>query len=486
MRFNNRTCALLGIPDLPFGAFEHIGNGKIKPQGGGGSWNPVEIVQDTGSSAVDFVQDPVGTITDTLDKADNWTEAVGEDLAKIDPGPAIGDLGESIDKNVIQPMSKDPVGSIAMIAAIATQQYYLIPYIAAANTALHGGKIEDIALSFGVAYAAGNLAPGISQAAGGGAAGAIAAGTTVGAGSGAAMAIAKGQDVGEAAIRGGIVGGVTAGVTQGVSAGKAYFDPPPVIGATAPAGEFGINYNKVGTGEFVINVPTAPTPTFGDPIPTPEYGFGITAPTSSAVTPLAANYPNIETTQLGAPAPAREFGLKADKYGTGEFGIDATKADGFGIQASDTPVSTQYALGSETNPLETSAKRIASKYLSGSILDSIYGKSSLDDGSISYRLRRKGWSGTDSLDTGVADTSLNLAAVNPDKFELRKYANPEGASTLISFKDNKPQQPIPTGYEEVETVGAAKGGFIKKKSVVQSKKNTLATTRKKGLAAKKS
>jgi hypothetical protein len=34
MRFNNRSMALLGIPDLPLGAFEHIGDRKIKPQGG--------------------------------------------------------------------------------------------------------------------------------------------------------------------------------------------------------------------------------------------------------------------------------------------------------------------------------------------------------------------------------------------------------------------------------------------------------------------
>lgn len=34
-RFNDRTLALLGIPDLPHGAFEHCGDKKIKPQGGG-------------------------------------------------------------------------------------------------------------------------------------------------------------------------------------------------------------------------------------------------------------------------------------------------------------------------------------------------------------------------------------------------------------------------------------------------------------------
>ena len=46
MRFNNRVCALMDIPDLPQGAFEHIGDKKIKPQGGGGSFNPISAITD--------------------------------------------------------------------------------------------------------------------------------------------------------------------------------------------------------------------------------------------------------------------------------------------------------------------------------------------------------------------------------------------------------------------------------------------------------
>ena len=37
MRFNDRSMALLGIPDLPAEAFKHVGDHKIAPQGGGGS-----------------------------------------------------------------------------------------------------------------------------------------------------------------------------------------------------------------------------------------------------------------------------------------------------------------------------------------------------------------------------------------------------------------------------------------------------------------
>lgn len=429
----------------------------------------------------------IGFVDDAIDKADNWTEAAGDQLAEIDPGPAIGDAGEYIDKSILQPMAQDPVGSVAMIAAIATQQYYLLPYIAAANTAIKGGKIEDIALSFGTAYVAGQLAPGVSEWAGGGATGAIAAGTTVGAGSGAATAIARGEDVGEGALRGAIVGGVTAGVSEGYSAGKNYLvnGPAPTIGAGSQTQDFGINANKVGTGEFGVQA-TAPTGTAE---------FGVTAPTSSAVTPLNANYSVLPATELGILSPARDFGIKPEKYGTGEFGIDPTKTDGFGIKASTAEAPTQYVVGSSTNALEDLAKKTATKALSGSILDNIYGTPVEPEDSITYTLRRRGGYAPDQVDTGIADTNLNLAAVNPDKFELRKFANPEGRSTLISFKDNKPQQPIPTGFEEVETIGAAEGGLISTNMVKYSKKPLLAKrkpevtknkTTRKGLAAKQS
>lgn len=49
MRFNNRACALMDIPDLPQGAFEHIGDKKIKPQGGG---NPISAITDPISSVL--------------------------------------------------------------------------------------------------------------------------------------------------------------------------------------------------------------------------------------------------------------------------------------------------------------------------------------------------------------------------------------------------------------------------------------------------
>jgi hypothetical protein len=195
VRFNNRFCALLEIPDLPSGAFEHIGDRKIKPQGGGGSWDPSEVAKDTVSSVTDFVQDPVGTITDTLDKADNWTEGAGELLADIDPGPAIGDAGEWIDQSIIQPALDDPLATVATVAAVATQQYWALPIIAGTATAARGGDLEDIAKSVGVAFVAAQAAPYVSQAMpagttiGGKIASSAATGAVLGAGGGASSAI---------------------------------------------------------------------------------------------------------------------------------------------------------------------------------------------------------------------------------------------------------------------------------------------------------
>ena len=315
------------------------------------------------------------------------------------------------------------------------------------------------------------------------------------------MALLKGQDVGEAAIRGAVIGGVVAGVSQGYNA-LTTPDLPP-IAPLGTAREFGLDPNTVGTGtgEFGLKATmptTTPAQVFGgETIPTPNYEFGIKPPTSYAATPLYANYTNLPATELGIRIPAKEFGLDPNKTYSSEFGLDPESTAKFGeLNYSTEALPEQYVLGSATNPLEDIGKKVASKYISGSILKGIYGDSGYEDNSITYKLRRKGWSGTDSLDTGAADTSLNLGAVNPDKFELRKYANPEGQSTLISFKDNTPQQPIPTGYEEVEKVGAAEGGLISTNMVKYSKKPLLAKrkpevvtkkkTTRKGLAAKQS
>ena len=120
MRFNNRACALMDIPDLPQGAFEHIGNGKIKPQGGGGGFIG-DFVENTLGSAGDFVENTVSSA-----------------------GDYVGDQ--------IQEIIDDPVKAAAKVAAVASGNAWAIPLIDGIDTIEEGGTIGEGLLSAGKSY----------------------------------------------------------------------------------------------------------------------------------------------------------------------------------------------------------------------------------------------------------------------------------------------------------------------------------------------
>jgi hypothetical protein len=162
MRFNNRACALMEIPDLPQGAFEHIGDRKIKPQGGGG-------IGDFFSPITDPISDVLGT-----------SGGGGGILGAVeDVGKGIGSIGESIDKAVTQPIGKglaevdkfvgrEIPGGWALPAAIAT--YYAAPYAApylTGSTAAAGaaGAAEAAAALEAAALAEGATTAGMVAAA---------------------------------------------------------------------------------------------------------------------------------------------------------------------------------------------------------------------------------------------------------------------------------------------------------------------------------
>lgn len=115
MRFNNRACALMDIPDLPAMAFQHIGDKKIKPQGGG---NPVSAITDPISSAL-------GT--------DGGDGGILGGLADIDPGPAIGSGLAEVDKFVGREIPGGWVLPAALAAAYATG--YIDPTLFATEAA---------------------------------------------------------------------------------------------------------------------------------------------------------------------------------------------------------------------------------------------------------------------------------------------------------------------------------------------------------------
>lgn len=159
MRFNNRTCALMDIPDLPQNAFEHIGDKKIKPQGGGG-----------GGGIVSAITDPISNVLGTSGGGGGILGAV-EDV-----GQAIGDVGESFDKAVTQPIGQ----------GLAEVDQFV-------NRELPGGWLLPAAVAAAIAapYAAPALAEGAAAGAAEGAA-AAAAGAAETAAALEAAAIAEG------------------------------------------------------------------------------------------------------------------------------------------------------------------------------------------------------------------------------------------------------------------------------------------------------
>jgi len=67
MRFNDRNYAILGIPDLPINAFKHIGDRKIKPQGGISSF--VDSVTGAVDSVVSGASDALAGVDDAVNES---------------------------------------------------------------------------------------------------------------------------------------------------------------------------------------------------------------------------------------------------------------------------------------------------------------------------------------------------------------------------------------------------------------------------------
>ena len=172
MRFNSRACALMDIPDLPAMAFQHIGDKKIKPQGGG---NPVSFITDPISSAIG-TDGGGGGVLGALADIDPGP-SIGSALASVDPGPAIGSGLADVDEFVNEEI---PGGWVTVGLAAATAG-------AASGAGAGAGAASG---------AAGGTATGTGLTAGAGASGGLlASGGTVGslAGAGSAAGIAGTQ-----------------------------------------------------------------------------------------------------------------------------------------------------------------------------------------------------------------------------------------------------------------------------------------------------
>jgi len=111
-----------------------------------------------------------GVVGDILDPIKKVGE-IAEDVVR-EVGHACESVGREVGK-VGQAAIDDPVGTIAKVAAIATQQYWALPLISAATVMAHGGDLGQAALAAGISYAAGVIAAGVGDYLGAGATGGL-------------------------------------------------------------------------------------------------------------------------------------------------------------------------------------------------------------------------------------------------------------------------------------------------------------------------
>jgi len=89
------------------------------------------------SAVVKAVESVVDTVGDVISSVGKAVEDVGNAI-----GDAVESVGKTVEKTV-QGALKDPIGTIAKVAAVATGNIELLPYISAADVVAHGGSPED-------------------------------------------------------------------------------------------------------------------------------------------------------------------------------------------------------------------------------------------------------------------------------------------------------------------------------------------------------
>jgi hypothetical protein len=268
MRFNSRACALMDIPDLPIMAFQHIGDKKIKPQGGG---NPVSFITDPISSAIG-TDGGGGGVLGALADIDPGP-SIGSTLASVDPGPAIGsglaDVDEFVNEEI--PGGWVTVGLAAATAGAASGA----GAGAGAASGAAGGTATGTGLTAGAGASGGLLASGgtVGSLAGAGSAAGI-AGTQAAAGLGLTAGSAL---AGTGAAIGGGTGTVgslnpalpSAGSVGGAGAGlSAELAPGTILGTgLSGGGEIGVSYMLGTNGLPALNAA-------GQLIPASSVSFG--------------------------------------------------------------------------------------------------------------------------------------------------------------------------------------------------------------------
>lgn len=360
------------------------------------------------------------------------------------------------------------------------------------------GKAGIGALTGGVGSAAGNLASyyaapygEFASRAAGALSGGIAGGLT--------QAGLTGKDLGTG-IAYGALAGLTSLKTVGIESTGARILADATIGgakSTLRGGDFTEGAIASGTGSAVsagVNTAAQAGTDFYKSVTAPTYEYGIKAPTTQLDINTDLSAPPVSSGGFSVTAPSSDYsfgkvtGAQSDTFYTPVY--DLSKDIGTKIVKS----------------IGDLAKTTAKNTLTKSIVSTISPQVGVPETKTATVQRQRApstpYSPTSSLynilnlpDSTAATENRIAPVLTGSSYELRKYGNEFGNSKLVSFKDGKPQEPIPSGYRELEVVGAAKGGLIKKpskkaKGVVKSKnalaaakEDKLPTTRK-GLAVK--
>lgn len=435
-----------------------------------------------GGTVKEFVEDPLG-------KIENAVEGTIE---------GISNAGSWIDDNVLQPALDDPITTIATVAAIATGNAYLVPYINATSTAAKGGSLEDIGKSFVASYAGGQVAnyvgPQVSAATQnmGQTASRIITASAAGAARGATSSAVQGKDIGKGAVLGGVTAGVGAGFSELTT-------PAPTISATdAAASNIDPAVLETLSQEQVL-AQTQDTPYYEaaqsnvDPAAlesmsaqqVADYKQGLSTASTTAMTPYQApevkmtpyeyEQSNIDPEQLEKMSKEE---ITAQSIYNKRFQEEQSNYDPEQLESGEVTKEQIAGAPADTSGLDwESVGKYYLKQAAGTLGNQLFMRMlNLPN----YTTPTFGEEVPPPVPGGSAAGPAVIKELGKEKFELRDFVNDQGGKMTIPFKDDKPQQPIPPGfYEATESnINAAKGGLAvkKRKPVVKSKK---------GLAVKK-
>lgn len=323
---------------------------------------------------------PIAAITDPISDVLGTSGGGGGLLGAVeDVGGFIGDAGEVIDKNVLQPALQDPVGTAVKIGAIAAApatggtSLYAIPAYTATKAIAAGVPIEDVAKMTAISAAATAAGVSVADYVGtlaefgteiGSQQTAMLAAQNVGIGTGGAASTAIGQ------VAGGAVGGAIGTGLAGGDVGQGLLS-----GATNAAIGQGVNLGVDAAGNLISNlgsnVPTGTTTgtTSMDGLFGPTYqelGVGNIndfATGGGMLNPFTGEFnPNIGDADFGGGF----YGGGAAPTATilpGELGDIILDASGNVVLTSGSDIQAAQSLGFDTSTLTDYAKRFGTQAL---------------------------------------------------------------------------------------------------------------------------